>query len=159
VGFNFLWARAGGERRDREWQRCGGATGAGRKMRVYTCQETRRLVHNIGGSCADRRGQKGKRGEEERKETRGWLSASRVWTGTQERSEHARTTCNWVQSSWFSCEISLGKCGQARPMKFYVRIYKIDGKFLKIFLILLRNMKDLRIIFLLSFMIDFVKVL
>lgn len=24
-----------------------------RKMRVYTCQETRRLVHNIGGSCVE----------------------------------------------------------------------------------------------------------
>jgi len=31
----------------------------GRKMRVYTCQERRRLVHNIGGSCADSRGRKG----------------------------------------------------------------------------------------------------
>lgn len=55
----------------------GRGTGAGRKMRVYTCQETRRLVHNIGGPCADRRGQKGGgRGEDgrgERKETRGWL--------------------------------------------------------------------------------------
>lgn len=37
-----------------------GAEGqGGRKMRVYTCQETRRLVHNIGGSCADSRDRKG----------------------------------------------------------------------------------------------------
>lgn len=52
----------------------------GRKMRVYTCQETRRLVHNIGGSCADSRGRKGGtwgRVAGEREERRGWLNAVR----------------------------------------------------------------------------------
>lgn len=46
----------------------------GKKMRVYTCQETRRLVHNIGGSCADSRGRKGGtwgRVDGEREERRG----------------------------------------------------------------------------------------
>lgn len=53
----------------------------GRKIRVYTCQETRRLVHNIGGSCADSRGRKGETwgrvNEEPRREERMWLNAAR----------------------------------------------------------------------------------
>jgi len=46
-------------------------------MRVYTCQETRRLIHNIGGPCADRRSQKEKRGEEGRRVKRDESMAER----------------------------------------------------------------------------------
>lgn len=75
---SFGRGRVERERRDREWRRCGEVTGAGRKMRVYTCQETRRLVHNIGGPCADpSRSEREARGGE-RTETRGRLSASRA---------------------------------------------------------------------------------
>lgn len=74
VKWGLIFFRRGGEWREKERERRGWQGGERRrKMRVYTCQETRRLVHNIGGPCADSRRQKGARreagGRKERRET------------------------------------------------------------------------------------------
>lgn len=87
------------------WSRLG--WGEEREMRVYTCRETCGLVHGIGGPCqASRRGEersaieRATKRERAKKRERG---GGEPWTGTRERPEHARATCNWVQSSRFSC--------------------------------------------------------
>lgn len=113
---------AGGGEEGRRWRRrsrsgdggvgCRRASRLGwgeeREMRVYTCRETCGLVHGIGGPY----------GLEERRERRE-RECDREGerrTGTRERPEHARATCNWVQSSWFSSRfVSIAIGRRSRP--------------------------------------------
>jgi len=67
---------------------------------TQACTQHRRIL------CRTPVDEKGKREggwmESEKRGKDGW---TRLNGDTQERPEHARATCNWVQSSWFSCEL------------------------------------------------------
>lgn len=73
---------------------------------TQACTQHRRTLVDRKGHEGGQEG--GKRGEKR--------VNARAWTGTQEYPEHARTTCNWVQSSWFSCEIFLRSRRSIEPL-------------------------------------------
>lgn len=67
-----------------------------------------------------------RRVEGESEKWRGWLNAE-PRLGTQEHPEHARATCNWVQSSWFSCEFLLESRKPSRTNDTITGIYQPAG--------------------------------
>lgn len=111
VKWGLIFFRRGGEWRRRE-TRIEAQGGERRKenacihlpRNTQACTQHRRTLCGLSSTEKGTNGGRGGEGGEKRGEKR---VNARAWTGTQEYPEHARTTCNWVQSSWFSCEMFL----------------------------------------------------